>query len=84
MLRFTFRFISIILSVELNETNKIWYNEIPWTHLQVLFESLSSTTEIKKLATMRNFEVMLEQTLICCCVDRTVSDYGLDDLAKGV
>jgi hypothetical protein len=44
-------------------TRKVLYIERSWAYLQALFESLFSLTEMLNMAVVRNFEVMLQQTL---------------------
>jgi hypothetical protein len=47
----------------MDTTHEPLYTEISWTYLQVLFESLFSSTEVLNMAVFQNYEVMLGQML---------------------
>jgi hypothetical protein len=42
---------------------QVWYRKRSWTYLQVLFEPLFCFTELLHMATVQNFEVMLDTVL---------------------
>jgi hypothetical protein len=48
------------------KTNEVWFSERSWTCLQVLFESLFSSTKILNMAIVRNYEIILGQSLNHC------------------
>jgi hypothetical protein len=47
-------------------TNEVWNSKKSWTYIQVLYGSLLCLTKLLNLAMVRNFQVMLRQTLNHC------------------
>jgi hypothetical protein len=45
------------------QTNKAWNSKGSWTCLRVLFETLFYLTKLLNLTMVRNFEIILGQTL---------------------
>jgi intracellular septation protein A len=64
MLKFTFYFVEATHEpMHLLLDSEVLCSDKSWTYLQVLFEQLFYFTELLNMAVVRNFKVMLRQTL---------------------
>jgi hypothetical protein len=68
-----------------SQTNKVLYSERSWAYPQVLCDSLFSFIQLFNTAVVRNFEVILGQTLKTFCGELCNSEHchtSTNDLSR--